>query len=175
MSVKQSIFFFDKWKLSKFMTSTSVAYEILKEVLQAEGKWKQMAVHIRMKRWKVLEMVNAWVRGIFQLSLPLKSLSLWAEFQILLSGRPLPSMLSSSKPIFCLLLHGAYLLSSQAGAGCSHSLLPCVLLLVVWTPAPPPFFHPGFKALAFAALYSLDGQVLGTTGEILLCAFFISL
>lgn len=173
MSVKQSIFFFDKWKLSKFMTSTSVAYEILKEVLQAEGKWKQMAVHICMKRWKVLEMVNAWVRGIFQLSLPLKSLSLWAEFQILLSGRPRPSVLSSSKPIFCL-LHGAYLLSSQAWAGCSHSLLPCVLLLVAWTPAPPPFFYPGFKALAFAALYSLDGQVLGTIGEILLCAFFIS-
>lgn len=148
------------------MTSTSVAYEILKEVLQAEGKWKQMAVHICMKRWKVLEMVNAWVRGIFQLSLPLKSLSLWAEFQILLSGRPLPSVLSSSKPHL--------LLSSQAWAGCSHSLLPCVLLLVAWTPAPPPFLYPGFKALAFAALYSLDGQVLGTIGEILLCAFFIS-
>lgn len=73
------------------MTSTSVAYEILKEVLQAEGKWKQMAVHIRMKRWKVLEMVNAWVRGIFQLlpapeeSLPLSRISnppLWATTSI---------------------------------------------------------------------------------------------
>lgn len=53
--------FFEHTKVKELITSRTALQEVLKQILQREGKWHQMKTWVYTKRWTASEMVTTWV------------------------------------------------------------------------------------------------------------------